>query len=76
MLYQTGYLNIYGTQISSYAATCGASFPIMKDRNSINISMEVGRQGSLQNQLVRETYAKMNFSFNLWERWFMPRKFD
>jgi hypothetical protein len=76
MLYQTGYLNIYGTQISSYAATCGASFPIMKDRNSINISMEVGRQGSLQNQLVRETYAKMNISFNLWERWFASRKFD
>jgi hypothetical protein len=38
--------------------------------------MEVGRQGSLQNQLVRETYAKMNLSFNFWERWFMPRKFD
>jgi len=76
VLYQTGYLNIYGTQISSYAATCGAAFPLMKDRNSINVSMEVGRQGSLQNQLVRETYAKLNLSFNFWERWFAPRKFD
>lgn len=75
-LYQTGYLNIYGTQINNYAATCGVSLPIRKDRNSINISMEAGRQGSLGNQLVRETYLKMNLSFNLWERWFTPRKYD
>jgi hypothetical protein len=75
-LYQTGYLSIYGTQISNYAATCGISLPIRKDRNSINLSLEVGRQGSLRNQLVRETYLKMNLSINFWERWFTPRKYD
>jgi len=75
-LYQTGYLNIYGTQISNYAATCGVSFPIRKDRNSINLSLEAGRQGSLENQLIRETYFKLNCSFNLWDRWFIKRKFD
>ena len=75
-LYQTGYLNISGIQISSYAATCGVSFPIMRDRNSINFSVEAGRQGSLEKQLVRETYLKFNCSFNLWERWFTPRKYD
>ena len=75
-LYQTGYLNIYGIQISSYAATCGVSLPIRRDRNSINLSLEVGRQGSLQNQLILETYTKLNVSFSLWERWFIPRKYD
>ena len=76
VLYQTGYLNIYGTQINNYAATCGISLPIRKDRNSINLSLEGGRQGSLRNQLVRETYLKMNLSFNFWERWFTPRLYD
>lgn len=75
-LYQTGYLNIYGTQISSYAVTCGASFPIMKDRNSINLAVEAGRQGTINNQLIRETFVKLNCSFNLWEHWFTQRKFD
>ena len=75
-LYQTGYLNIYGTQISSYAATCGASFPIMKDRKSINLAVEAGRQGTMNNQLIRETYVKLNCSFTLWEHWFSQRKFD
>lgn len=75
-LYQTGYLNLYGTQISSYAATCGVSFPIRRDRNSINLSLEAGRQGSLGNQLVRESYLKLNCSFNLWENWFSQRKYD
>jgi len=75
-LYQTGYLNLYGTQISSYAATCGVSFPIRKDRNSINLSMEAGQQGSLGNQLVRESYLKFNCSLSLWENWFSQRKYD
>ena len=75
-LYQTGYLNIYGTQISSYAATCGASFPIMKDRKSINLAVEAGRQGTMNNQLIRESYVKLNCSFTLLEHWFTQRKFD
>jgi hypothetical protein len=74
--YQTGYLNIYGTQISSYAATCGVSFPMKKDRNSFNLSLEAGRQGTLDSQLIKETYLKLNLSFNLWEHWFIPRKYD
>ncbi len=75
-LYQTGYLNIYGTQINSYAATCGISIPIRRDRNSINLAVEAGRQGTMSSQLIRETYAKLNVSFTLWERWFAPRKYD
>jgi len=75
-LYQTGYMNISGTQISSYGATCGVSFPMRKDRNSINLSLEAGRQGTMNNQLIRETYYKLNISFCLWERWFIPRKYD
>jgi hypothetical protein len=74
--YQTGYLDIYGTQISSYAATCGISVPIRKDRNSINLAVEAGRQGTMSNQLIRETYVKLNCSFTLWEHWFSQRKFD
>ncbi len=75
-LYQTGYLNIYGTQISNYAATCGVSFPWKKDRNSFNLSLEAGKQGTLNNQLILESYVKLNCSFNLWEHWFIPRKYD
>ncbi|MEI7526174.1 MAG: hypothetical protein WCJ95_17650 [Mariniphaga sp.] len=75
-LYQTGYLSIYGVQISSYAATCGVSLPIRRDRNSVNLSLEIGQQGSLKNQLILETYGKLNISFALWERWFIPRKYD
>ena len=75
-LYQTGYLNVYGVQISSYAVTGGVSLPIRRDRNSINLSVELGQQGSNENQLIKETYCKLNLSFCLWERWFIPRKYD
>ena len=75
-MYQSGYLNVYGVQISSYAATAGVSLPIRRDRNSINLSLEIGQQGSNKNQLILETYSKLNISFCLWERWFIPRKYD
>ncbi len=75
-MYQTGYLNVYGVQIHSYAATAGVSLPIRRDRNSINLSLEIGRQGSNENQLILERFYKLNVSFCLWERWFIPRKYD
>ena len=74
--YQTGYLSVYSVQINSFAATGGVSLPIRRDRNSINLSLEVGKQGSNQNQLIIEKYCKLNVSFCLWERWFIPRKYD
>lgn len=74
--YQTGYINVYGSQINSYSATCGISMPIRKDRNFINFSMEFGKQGSLENQLIRESFLKFNMSFNLSDHWFISRKYD
>ena len=75
-LYQTGYLVISGVQIKSYAATVGVSLPIRRDRNSLNVSMEIGKQGSLQSHLILENYCKLNLGFCLCERWFIPRKYD
>lgn len=75
-LYQTGYINVYGIAIDSYAVTLGMSVPIRRDRTSLNFSLEAGRQGTLQNSLVRESYVKLNCSFNLWEKWFVKRAYD
>ena len=74
--YQTGYMVISGTQISTYAASFGMAIPIRKDRNTMNFAVEAGRQGSLQNNLIVVSYVKLNWSFSLWERWFIPRKYD
>ena len=75
-MYQTGYINIYGIPIDSYGITLGCSVPIRRDKSFINISVEAGQQGSLQKMLVRESYLKLNCSFNLWERWFVKRSYD
>jgi hypothetical protein len=74
--YQTGYMVISGNQIHTYAATFGMAIPIRKDRNTMNFSLEAGRQGTLQNDLIVVSYIKINWSFSLWERWFIPRKYD
>ena len=74
--YQTGYMVISGMQIHTYAATFGMSIPIRKDRNAMSFALEAGRQGTLQNDLIVVSYIKLNWSFSLWERWFIPRKYD
>jgi len=74
--YQTGYMVISGIQIHTYAASFGMAIPIRKDRNTMNFAVEAGRQGSLQNNLIAVSYVKINWSFSLWERWFIPRKYD
>lgn len=75
-LYQTGYINVFGTTIDNYGLTLGLSIPIRHDKTAVNVSLEAGRQGSLNQLLVRESYVKLNCSFNLWERWFIKRVYD
>lgn len=74
--YQTGYMVVSGVQISNYAASFGMAIPIRKDRNTMNFAIEAGKQGTLQNNLISIAYIKLNWSFSLWERWFIPRKYD
>jgi hypothetical protein len=75
-LYQTGYINVYGIPIDNYAVTLGMSLPIRRDKSSVNFSLEAGQQGTLDQFLIRESYIKLNLSFNLWERWFVRRVYD
>lgn len=69
-MYQTGYINIYGIPIDSYGMHWVARCLYAATKVYTNISVEAGQQGSLQKMLVRESYLKLNCSFNLWERWF------
>jgi len=74
--YESGYLNFNGLTISGYSMSLGLSVPLRKEKSSINISLEAGQYGRTENQLIKETYAKLNLSFNLWEWWFIPQRYE
>lgn len=74
--YETGYLKLYGNQIHEQALSFGVGLPIRKDRNYANFSIDLGIRGTKAAHLVQEKFIKLNCSFDLWDKWFIKRKFD
>lgn len=79
--YSETFLQLHGEQLSEFGITFGAGFPI-RDRNrtstqsSLNIILEMGRRGTLQKELIRETYGTLTFQLTLHDFWFQKYKYD
>ena len=74
--YENSYLTINGEQIKGYGVTFGLGLPFSRALSSLNISAELGRLGTTQNNLIKESYAKFTLHLLLHDRWFIKRKFD
>jgi hypothetical protein len=74
--YSESYLFINNTQIPEYGITFGAGFPLRRSRSMVNIGIELGRRGMLQNNLTKETYINASFGITVNDRWFIKRRFD
>lgn len=62
-------------QITDFGVNLGFSLP-MSNFSSTNISLEVGRRGSVDDGLIREDYFKVSAGITFNDRWFRRRKFD
>ncbi|TDS15744.1 hypothetical protein [Sphingobacterium paludis] len=73
---------VYRNQnINDMAVTVGFGFPLPETNfgrtfSQINISAELGQQGTLNNNLVRERYININFGFTINDSWFIRRSLD
>lgn len=76
--YQTGFIHIKNTTISSYAVSAGLGIPVGIGRLSsmVNISLQYGQIGTTSNNLTKENYWKVNFGFNFSDRWFQKFRHD
>ena len=74
--YENSYMYINGQQIKSYGLTMGLGLPIIRSLSTFNFSAEVGRLGTTENDLIKESYLKFTFHFMIHDRWFFKRKFD
>ncbi|MFO7615958.1 MAG: hypothetical protein R6V75_01760 [Bacteroidales bacterium] len=79
--YSETYLQLNGEQLTEFGITFGAGFPI-QDRNrtstqsSLNVILELGRRGTLQKELIRETYGTLTLQLTLHDFWFQKYKYD
>lgn len=67
--------------INDMAITAGLGFPLPESNfgrtfSRINISAEIGQQGTLKSNLVRERYININLGFTINDSWFIRRSLD
>ncbi len=74
--YQNSYLKFEDEQLKDYGISFGAGLPLKNQRSSVNLAIEAGRRGTLENDLIRENYLFLSFSVTLYDFWFVKRKFD
>ena len=79
--YNKTQLKYNNQDINDMAITVGVGLPLPETNfgrtfSRVNISAEVGQQGTLKNSLVRERYININFGFTINDTWFLRRSYD
>lgn len=74
--YRDSYLVIENTPINYAAFSFGAGIPLRGYLNVINVSAELGQNGTISKGLFRETFAALHLDLSLWSFWFRKRMFE
>jgi hypothetical protein len=85
--WQQSYVTFDGRPINDYGVTLGIGLPAGRKGNTrlnpgratsrINLSLELGRRGSLTEELpLEELYARVRLGFSVNDRWFIRRVVD
>jgi long-subunit fatty acid transport protein len=74
--YDKSYLKINNQQLNETGISFGMGMPVSRSRSIINMAVELGRRGSVSDNLIRENYTKISLYLTLSDRWFIQRKFD
>jgi len=74
--YEQTYLMFNNRQINDFGITFGVGLPVYRSKSTINIAAEVGRKGTQEENLVQENYFRLNLMVNLYDLWFIKRRFD
>lgn len=74
--YNKEYVNVGGSQIDAKGVTIGATFPIVNGFCGLTTAFELGQKGTLQNNLVKETYFNISVGVSLYDIWFRRMKYN
>ncbi|MCG6186872.1 hypothetical protein [Maribellus maritimus] len=74
--YETSYLNFGSKTISNKSVSFGAGVPVPGRISNVNWGVEIGSNGTLSNQLIKENYILFHLGFSLNEIAFLKRRYD
>ncbi|KPH15229.1 hypothetical protein [Chryseobacterium sp. ERMR1:04] len=72
--YEKGSLQIAGTDINKFGISAGALFPFKTSSitrmSGLELGLEVGKRGTLKNNLINQNYINLKIGFNFADKWF------
>jgi hypothetical protein len=74
--YGQSYYEIRDTKINDFSFSIGLGFPIKKTRTTINVAMEAGTKGTINNNLLQENYVRLILGISFREFWFFRPKLN
>lgn len=64
------------TAINEYGITFGIGIPLRRSRSTVNLGIEIGERGTLDNNLIKEQFINVNFGVSISDKWFIKPKYD
>lgn len=74
--YDVSGLVVNGKEINNFGITFGFGLPLGNSFSNLNLGFELGRRGTTDVNLIRESYFQVNASISLNDRWFVKRKIN
>jgi hypothetical protein len=81
MSYRAGFhygmtqLYFNGQHINEFGLSFGVGLPIKKSKSMVNMSLDIGKRGTIQYNLIQENYIKFTIGVNVFENWFFKNKY-
>lgn len=69
-------LKIENESISEFGMSFGVGLPVGETFSNVNIGIEVGQRGTINQNLVKESFVNFQLSLSLNDRWFTKRKYN
>jgi len=74
--YSNEYFTVDGKPINSIGITLGATLPIFRWYNGLTVTMDLGKRGTTDNNLIQEKYIRFSFGVNLFDIWFQKPRYE
>lgn len=74
--YKQSYLQINDQQLQDYGITFGLGIPLKYNKTKFNLSLQLGKKGTTENNLIEENYAILNFNITFYDFWFIEQKYQ
>ncbi|MBN2638416.1 MAG: hypothetical protein JXR65_04950 [Bacteroidales bacterium] len=75
MRFDKSYIHLNGHSVNEFAVTGGVKMPFRRSPSNLNLGFEIGSRGTLNNNLVKESFINFTFGINIVENWFFKRKY-